>query len=262
MIDLNNNPHSGHRDRVRNKVMDHGYDFLNDHELLELLLFNVFPQKDTNGLAHKLIESFGSLKGVLEASPLEIKSVEGFGETSAAFVGALMPVIRRYLMAISNNQNTIKNVKDAKTYAKSLCVGMKVECAYAIYLNKRNRIICTTKLSEGTVDETAVYHEKITHEAMLHQAYYVIIVHNHPSGRVTPSYNDEITTYSVMTSLSNFKMILLDSIIVSDLEAYSMYECDQLNSLKDSPAFRELPPESQNAYTLVADDEVGENEYF
>lgn len=264
---------------MRKKVLLNGYDILNDHELLELLLFNVFPQGDTNVLAHNLINHFGSLKNVLEASPLEISNVKGFGEKSGVFIGSLLPVIKRYLTAISDTGKFLENVDDVKKYARNLCIGNKVECVYAIYLNKSNKLISTTKISTGGIDSASADIERIVHEAILHKAYYVIIVHNHPSGVVFPSNNDELITYEIQTKLANFRRILLDSVIVSDLSTFSMYEHNYFQKMlkkysgtrviseeaiikEEGTLFPDVPEER---YKLSSEDESDERtitEYF
>ena len=93
----NSNPHDGHRERVRKEFLENGFsESTPPHKILELLLFYGIPRKDTNEIAHRLLDHFGSLAAIFEASPKDLMKVEGMGESSAVLINMLLPLFRIY----------------------------------------------------------------------------------------------------------------------------------------------------------------------
>ena len=216
--------HDGHRQRIRDKIDKMGTDVLNDHEFLEYMLFFAIPRGDTNPLAHRLIEHFGGLRGVIEASPLELSRVEGVGPKTARFLSSFLPVIRRYLESEMKEKKVLESRSQVIDYFKALAIGYNYEVAFVMYLNKNKNVIQVKKISEGNADSTSIYPDRIIEEAILRKAYYVAVAHNHPSGNLMTSSNDIEITRELVQGLANVKKKLVDSIILNGTSYFSLYE--------------------------------------
>ena len=211
------NVHVGHRTRVRDKLLSNtSFDSLLDHQLLEFILFQSIPQVDTNPIAHSLINKFGSLNKVLEASPHELMQIEGIGKVTALHLSSYLAVTKRYLLNNLTPKHSFESINELAEFFQALCLGRKYETAYALYLDKSKKLIKYEMLSEGGVDSTGIYVEKIVASAVLYKAYYVVLGHNHPSGETNPSPFDVENTRLLLEALLNIRKFLLDSIIVSD----------------------------------------------
>lgn len=217
--------HSGHRARVREKIVQSGsFSNMLDHEFLEFLLFQSIPRGDTNPLAHKLLDTFGSLNKVLEASYLELMQVEGVGEATALHIASYLEATKRYLKGAAEKNKKFDDTMYICEYFQALCMGNKNEHAYAAFLNKSKGLIKTEKLSEGTIDSTGFYVEKVAELALFHKAAYVIVAHNHTSGNVKPSPSDVLNAELLMSALLDIRKSLLDFVIVDHLDAYSFVD--------------------------------------
>lgn len=219
--------HEGHRQRLLQRYLDGGLEGFEEHEVLELLLFYALPRVDTNPIAHRLIERFGALAGVLEADPAELTHVEGIGERAAAFLSMLPDVLRAYEKSRLGARPVIRSVKDACDYARTLLFGKPYEQFYMVWLNTQGRVIHSDRLSEGSVTESPVYVNKVAAAALRHRAAKGFIAHNHPGGAVQPSRADIETTQAVLRALSMLGIELIDHIIISDDNAFS-FQADSL----------------------------------
>ena len=153
--------HEGHRHRLTERFLKEGLEGFEEHEILEYMLFYVLPRVDTNAVAHRLIDTFGSLSGVLEADARDITQIEGIGEKSAAYLSMFPEVFRAYQRSKLGKRPRIKSIKDACAFAKSLLFGKAYEQFYVIWLDTQNRVIHYERLSEGGIDESPVYLNKI-----------------------------------------------------------------------------------------------------
>lgn len=174
--------HDGRRERVRERFRLEGLDNFAPHEVLELLLFYSVRRGDTNVIAHDLIDTFGSIKGVLEASPDQLKTVKGIGDESAALLAMMVPMFRRYEMDKAAARKQIRSYEDAAAYCKALLGGLRVERFYVISLDVNGRVIAARLLGEGTINECAVPPRQVAEIALNHNAASVILCHNHPAG--------------------------------------------------------------------------------
>lgn len=220
---VKSNVHIGHRNRVREKLLSNAsFDSMLDHELLEFILFQSIPQGDTNPIAHNLINKFGSLNNVLEASAYELMQVEGIGKVTALHLASYLAVTKRYLLRSVEPKQSFEKVSELAEFLQALCVGNKYETAYVLFLDKSKKLIKYEKVSEGGIASTTIYTDKIVASAVLHKAYYVVLGHNHPSGEVKPSPADVVNTRQLVEALINVRKYLLDSIVVSNNSWFSM----------------------------------------
>lgn len=231
--------HEGHRERLKNRFFTSGLDGFAPHEVLELLLTFAIPQKDVNPIAHQLIDTFGSLSGVLNAAPEELRRVPGVGMNASALLSLMPQLLGYYQRDGMCAKPQLRNLMQAGNYCKTLFYGKKKEQFYLICLNAQGQLISPVLLHEGTIDETVVYPRHVVEAALRHNAHAVLISHNHPGGTLMPSYGDYESTRAVMNALAAIDVRVIDHIIVAGGEVASMAQSKILVSgrLIDQQAF-------------------------
>ncbi len=215
--------HDGHRSRKKEQYLRMGLDSFADHEALELLLFYAIPRRDTNPIAHALLNKFGSLDGVLNAGVEELQQVEGVGE-SAALLLTLLPSIMRRAMRRSAKEKILNSVEGCGKFFLNLLANERREMLYQVCLDAKGKLIACKKLSEGDADSAAFSVRQVVENALLSDASTVVLAHNHTSGVALPSESDQIVTRRVKIALRAVDIDLMDHIIVSDGDFVSMKE--------------------------------------
>lgn len=213
--------HTGHRDRVKNRFLNEGLDSFDQHQVLELLLFYSIPYKDTNELAHELINRYGSLAAILEADPFELQKVKGVGKNTAVLLSLLPQLCRRYLKDKWGDRPQLSSTRKAGEYAISLFSGRLNEVFYAICLDAQNRVTYPALVHEGTIDTAPIYPREIVQAALRHQATGLILAHNHPGGSLNPSGADIDATRRIIEACDTVSIRVVDHIIVAGQHYYS-----------------------------------------
>ncbi len=217
----NKNVHEGHRDRLRQRFLDEGLDNFQDHNVLELLLFYSIPRKDTNEEAHNLIDTFGSLSGVFNASYEDLCKVKGIGENSATLIKMMPELFKKYEVDIINNDDVILNKSELiAKYVSSYFKGLTTEKMYLLCLDSACRVLSFNLISEGTVNATPLNIRTIMEISLKYNASQLILVHNHPSGVVAPSRKDIDATMGIQDLMSKMGMKLSDHIIIGHGDDY------------------------------------------
>lgn len=207
--------HTGHRDRVKNRFLREGLDSFEQHQVLELLLFYSIPRRDTNKLAHTLINKYGSLSAVFEADPVDLMTVPGIGKNSAVLLSLIPSLARVYFKDKWGNKPKLNSTTKAGEYLVSLFSGRLYEVFYVICLDAQNRVNHSCLVHEGTIDQAPVYPRLIVEAALRHQARSVILAHNHPGGTLEPSAADLSVTGEIAAALETISVNVLDHIIVA-----------------------------------------------
>lgn len=207
--------HEGHRSRMKARYRDHGLDNFNDVNVLELLLFYAIPRKDTNELAHALLDHFGSLDKVFEASVPELESVPGIGESAALLISLVPQITRRYMMAKGGCISTIASSVDAGNYLVPRLMFEKDEKALLLCLDAKKSVISCDSLGSGAVNAVNISVRKVVEIAVRNRASSVILAHNHPGGVALPSREDERITFEIASALKLVGIPLDDHIIVA-----------------------------------------------
>ena len=189
MAEKKENPHEGHREKLRQRfIRENGFEHFEDHQILELLLFYANPRGDTNPTAHALLNEFGSLKGVLEARPEMLMTVNGVGERAATLISH------------------------------------RTERFYVISLNAKCAVLGRRKISDGSLSEVSAYPRMVMETALNYNAHSVLLCHNHPGGTCAPSPEDIASTIQLQQLLNGVGIMLLDHIIVANDSTYSMIQ--------------------------------------
>ncbi|MGI6361957.1 MAG: RadC family protein [Bacillota bacterium] len=210
------NVHKGHRKRLKSRYHKEGLANFEDHQVLEMLLFFAIPHRDTNDLAHQLLNEYGSFSAVLEADPLDMIKIKGVGEHTALLLTILPEILGRYQKDKSGRNLYIQDTESLAKYAVSLMVGQQNEAFYLICLDAQNKVNNAAMLHVGTINEVTVYPRSVVETAIRHNAKSVALVHNHPSGNLTPSVNDMNLTYKLMDIMQEISISVVDHIIVSN----------------------------------------------
>ncbi len=209
-------PHyHGHRERLRRRLLDQGANSLADHEVLEFLLFGANPRGDTKPLAKVLLKRFGSLAGVLSASPGELSAVDGLGETSIAVLKVVPEAARRLALEEASRRPVIASWDKLLAYCRIAMAHEKVEQFRLLFLDRKNRLIADELQQKGTVDHTPVYPREVIKRALELCASALILVQNTPSGDTTPSEADIEMTREVQEAAAKLGISVHDHIVIS-----------------------------------------------
>lgn len=205
---------AGHRQRLRNKFLDQGIDAFTDSEIIELLLTFGTPRSDCKQAARAALEELGSLPAVLDAPPLQLGRIKGIGPKNVFALHFIQGVARRYLRQRLVGKHYISSSGDVADYLIHLLRGMKREAFAVLYLDASHAIIDSEVLSEGTITVNTVYPREVILAALKRNAAALVISHNHPSGRLEPSRQDEQLTRTLHLVCSFMHITLLDHLIV------------------------------------------------
>jgi DNA repair protein RadC len=229
----NKSVHAGHRERVRENVLKNGFEQLEDHRLLELLLFYSIPREDTNELAHRLLDKFGSLAGVIKASTKELKKVSGVGDNTAVMLSSMGELCVRVLKE-GNIKKTpyIKN-QELINLVKSYFISESKERFLVVCLDSGFRLKLIEFISEGDSIRVDFDLKKLVSKVLECDASIVVIAHNHPDGNPFPSGADADVTGSISVMLRKINISLYDHIIIGDNKHFSMREYPLYSNLFD-----------------------------
>ena len=222
---MSDNLHKGHRVRVKKQFMNFGLDAFNDHQVLELLLFYCVPMKDTNELAHEMLNEFGSLVNLFEADPTLIMSRCRVSMNVAVLISMIPQLFRRYSTnKFLVDRPVLNSTKKIGNYAVALMMGKVIENFYLICLNNQRKLIEAVLVSEGTIDEIPIYPRKIVEIVLKYNATSIVLVHNHPGGSFEPSLPDIEATQKIIRALEPLDIEVLDHIVVAGNAYYSFVE--------------------------------------
>ena len=224
--------HDGHRDRLKKRFTKHGLRDFNEVNTLELLLFYAIPRQDTNVLAHRLLERFGSLEGVFNASRRELTAVDGIGENTALLITLIPELQKRCGIESTKEMKWIRSTSDAGKYLVPRLKYEKSEKALLICLDSYQKIISLTELGEGDVNKVDLNVRRIVEIALRDRASSVILAHNHPDGIALPSREDDYTTRQVYSALGLVNIKLRDHIVVAGDDFISFADSGYFNMLR------------------------------
>lgn len=218
------NIHKNHRERMRAKFEISGFSGMADHEILEFMLFYAIPLKDTNPIAHRILERFQTLERVFGAELNELKTIDGVGEKTAVYIKAIGELFKNVRKRSLRKGQALSTVKLASEYLIDFFINESNEKMYAFFLDKGDRLISYKMLFEGSVDSIAFDEADIVREAAITRCSSVIISHNHPGGHIEASYADISATRKISRALECIHVTLKDHIIIAGENYFSMRE--------------------------------------
>lgn len=215
----------GHRERLRRRFLLGGGRDMPDYELLELLLTIAIPRRDVKPLAKELIRKFGSFAEVVNAPLEELMLVKGVKENTAAVLRIVRECsVRSSWQSLKGTDAPVISDFDAMVdYCRSAMAYQMVEEFRIIFLNSKRYVIGEEIQQRGTVDQVAIHPREVIKSAMMHGASAMILVHNHPSGIVTPSKADMEITKRIKEAAEAVSIRLFDHLIISKSSVYSFH---------------------------------------
>lgn len=216
--------HLGHRERLRKKLFKNGIEFLEPHEIIEILLFYSIPVKNTNDIAHKLIDKYKTIANVLDANPKDLCKIKGIGEQSAMLLNIIPQISRIYLKDKLKEKESIDSSIKAGNHCLNLFHGKNYEEFYLICLNSQNKINYCGVIHTGTVNQSVIYPRVVVEAALRYNAVSVIFSHNHPGGTLRPSNSDIQLTKKLKEAFDIIEIKVIDHIVVAGDKYYSFAE--------------------------------------
>ncbi len=225
------NLHKGHRERVRRKFIELGFDGFDKHEILELLLFYSRPRVDTNEIAHRLLDKFKTITAVCDADIDELKEVNGIDESSAVLLKMIPLLTKEYLSGVGRNC-VLREYRTVCDFFTKQFIGEREEKIRIACLDDKLRLIKCSIISDGVPGNVPVNIRKIVEFAFKNKSENIILAHNHPNGDAIPSDDDLRATSALYNTLKPIGINLLDHIIVAGDDAISLKESGAFSLLK------------------------------
>ena len=204
----------GHRERLKARFRDAGPAAMADYELLELILFQAMPRRDTKPIAKALLTRFGSFSEVLSAPAARLLEVEGVGDAVVHLLKVIQAAAQRFARDQIRSRPLLGSWRAVIDYCRAAMAYQPIEQFRVLFLDKRNLLIADEVQQSGTIDHTPVYPREVVKRALELSATAVILVHNHPSGDPTPSTADVQMTKSVIEVAAPLGIAVHDHIIV------------------------------------------------
>ena len=214
--------HDGHRQRLKERFKKEGLDHFEQLQVLELMLFYCIPRKDTNEIAHRLLDRFGSVSKVVEAPVEELRKVPGVGENAAVFLSLLNAFGRYQQVNRVTDMDVLTSVDKCGAYLAPFFAGRRNETVFLLCLDAKCKVLSCREVGEGSVNSAAIPIRKIVEMALGANATSVVLAHNHPSGLAIPSGDDVQTTKRLAVALRAVEIELADHIVVADGDFVSM----------------------------------------
>lgn len=229
---MGDNLHAGHRKRLRDEFMSALSDTtMPDHKLLELLLFYSIPRKDTNELAHTMLNRFGSFSALLDASPEELMSVDGITENSVVLLKLIIPIYRRYNIGKIDKVRHFDCMDSFFQYIINRYCGITREVFALSSFNAKGDLIGFDVLNRGDLSVVGISTRSVLEAVIRRKAAAVVLSHNHPGGTALPSREDVDCTSRIDTALQHIGVSLLDHVIVADSDCVSLSQSAAYRSL-------------------------------
>lgn len=211
----NTKPHyHGHRDRLRDRLLNRGGESLSDYEILEFLMFGAKPRGDVKPLAKALLDRFGSLSKTLTATPEALAEVPGMGKASIAALKIVPEAAARLAREEMIDAPEISAWNKLLDYCRITMAHEPVEQLRLLFLDKRNRVIADEVQQQGTIDHTPVYTREVVKRALELGAAALILVHNHPSGEPEPSAADIAMTEELRNAAESLGIAIHDHLVI------------------------------------------------
>ena len=219
----------GHRARLRERMLKEGLSSFQDHEVLELLLFQYLPYKDTNKIAHNLLDQFGGFAGVLNASPEQLMMVDGISQVTACNIAVLKEVWLRYKRD-EQKRTSLGGVSSIMQYARLLIAESYAERCVVVYVDGGTNFLFREEITSNDADKVSVDSKKVVATAMRVNAAGVIIFHSHVKGACAPSEEDRRFTDKLYFALASINVVLLEHMIFNaEGDYYSFYRSGDID---------------------------------
>ncbi len=209
------NDATGHRGRLRSRLLDGGGEALQDYELIEYLLALAIPRRDTKPLAKALLREFGGIGGLLSADPEALLRIDGVGETAAAALKIVQASALRLLRNAIVEKPVLASWQSLIDYLRADMGHITIERVRVLHLNAKNMLIRDEIISEGSIDQATVHVREVIRRAIDLGSSAIILVHNHPSGDPAPSRADIALTRDIIDAGKRLNVAVHDHVIIA-----------------------------------------------
>ena len=242
--------HENHRQRMIERCQKTGFASFADHEVLEMLLYYSKPRCDTNETAHLLLERFGRIDHVFEATPEELMQIDGIGQYSAVLMQLVREAARRYTKAVMQNRKRFSHIREVAEFANACFVGATSEQLYLFLFNNGMEIIDSILLTTGAINSAEIPTRMMLEKAILKKASCAVLAHNHPHGMAIPSDSDVQLTCHAAEVLAMINIPLLEHLVFAE----NRYACIMKNNYRlftgaSTPGFAQ-----QNSFLVDLDE--------
>ena len=231
-MDKKVNIHEGHRQRLKFAVdNDPEMDSFGEHQVLEYLLTFLIPRKDTNPIAHELIDNFGNLYGVLSATYEELCRVPNMTKNAAHLLPNLISIVRKAELSRIKNKMRSNNIDDAVELFRPYFIGRNYEKLYMASLDINDRVMQVNCISDGMANFSTIDVSKIMAIISRNKATKIILAHNHPAGTLSPSNEDVLCTSTLAITLNTVGTVIVDHLIFTTDDYFSFYQHDMMGDI-------------------------------
>lgn len=215
--------HYRHRERLRDRFLRSSLDGFTHDEVVELLLTLVTSRVDTQQAVQELMSRFGDLRGILDASMDELRSVPGLGSAAPVALQVVRSIATLYLQQLAEGRNALADPEQLSNCLRLRIGGLPNEVFDACFLDARYRLRPDgiLRITEGTVDRVAVYPRRLVEAALRRRACAMVLAHNHPNGVVQPTEQDKVLTRAISLAAEIVNIRVVDHLIVSVDEVFS-----------------------------------------
>ena len=234
------NTHKGHRQRLRNLFKNTDATMLPEHQILELMLSFVLPQKDVNPLAHDLLNEFGCLTNVLEAPQSSLKKIKGVGEVVASFLSFCSKLPEIYKNSKANYKCKLQTPNEIISFLKQVVEFSSVEKFYYICLGTKGDVLCFKNMGAGSITQLYVNNRELIQQILKYPTHTVVLCHTHPNGKPVPSEEDRSFTMTLCDLLDSLSIRLCDHVILSPDGYFSFFENKLLGAPLKTEKFNSL----------------------
>lgn len=213
--------HSGHRERMKERAMREGLQGFAPHEFLEFLLYPFIPYKDTNAIAHELLDEFGSLEAVFDVGYENLIKIKGMTKSASLYFSLMPEIFRKYGVSKLDKKPMMDTIEKIVGYLNPLLSTLTKESVYMLSLDVKGRLLGSKCVSTGVVNEAYLFVRDIVEEALKRNASNVVVAHNHPSGNPKPSAHDMEMTACIKLALDSIGINFWDHVIIAKDTYYS-----------------------------------------
>jgi DNA repair protein RadC len=220
----NDDPHYlGHRQRLRERFLKSGLAGFADYEVVELLLTLAVPRSDVKKPAKALIARFGNLRGILDASIEDLRTVPGIGSVTPVALQIIKAAATLYLQQVTGGHDSLADPARLADFWRMRIGALQNEVFEVAYLDSGYRLLRdgVERLEEGTVDRASVYPRRVVEAALKRGAFAIALAHNHPNGDTAPTEQDKLLTRAIVLAAETVHVRIADHLIVSASEAFS-----------------------------------------
>jgi len=210
-------------EQPREKLLSQGEQSLSDAELLAVLIRNGSQGKDALSFSRELIQRYGGLRKIFHLPVSELKKIKGFGEAKISTLRSVIEIAQRVIKEDIKS----KSFNQVDSLINYLYLSMRdraKEIFKVLFLNSKKEILSDENLFQGSLDRSAVYPREVLQRALDCEAAFLVLVHNHPSGKAFPSEQDKRITRKLQMACSSVSIGILDHIIIGDDNYFSFCE--------------------------------------